>query len=206
MQNQTTDSDLQRAIDDITKRTGGVTRDNGNSQLDSMSSLENQIAPVVPTITITPPIMQDLSLGSEETGETRKPKVEINNTGIQTETPQPLGEIVSAEEVVNSENGAAGGDNGEANRGDTNEATSHTTQEKEEIEKVKRAALKDLAPLLDKMNVNPAQKFRIYRDMFETLGDNSVLEPAYRAVKEIKDEKERGEALLFLIDTIDDLK
>ena len=71
------------------------------------------------------------------------------------------------------------------------------------MQKIRESALRDLAPILDKMNVNPAQKFRIYRDMFEDLRDYTVLEPAYRAAKGIADERERGEALLYLIEAID---
>ena len=71
------------------------------------------------------------------------------------------------------------------------------------MRQVRESALRDLAPLLAHMSINPSQKFRIYRDMFEDLHDYAVLEPAYRAAKEIADEKERGEALLYLIEAID---
>ena len=69
---------------------------------------------------------------------------------------------------------------------------------------VKEAALRDLAPILDHMNVNPAQKFRIYRDMIETLHDNSVAMPALEAAKQIQDENARAEALLYLVTLIDE--
>ena len=71
------------------------------------------------------------------------------------------------------------------------------------IEQVKEAALRDLAPLLGNMHINPSQKFRIYRDIYETMNDYTVLEPAYTAAKEISDENERGEALLYLVESID---
>lgn len=71
------------------------------------------------------------------------------------------------------------------------------------MHQVREAALRDLAPLLAKMSINPSQKFRIYRDMFEDLHDYAVLAPAYRAAKEIADDNERGEALLYLVESID---
>ena len=71
------------------------------------------------------------------------------------------------------------------------------------MQQVKEAALRDLAPLLDKMPINASQKFRIYRDMFESLHNYEVLDPAYRAAAAIADETERGEALLYLVEAID---
>lgn len=68
---------------------------------------------------------------------------------------------------------------------------------------VKRAALRDLLPLLDKIHTNEIQKFNIYKDIFEELKDYTVLEPAYQAAREIPDETTRAEALLYLVEAID---
>ena len=68
---------------------------------------------------------------------------------------------------------------------------------------VKRAALRDLLPLLDKIRTNETQKFNIYKDIFEELKDYTVLEPAYQAAREIPNETERAEALLYLVEAID---
>lgn len=71
------------------------------------------------------------------------------------------------------------------------------------MKNIKDAALRDLMPILDKMNVNASQKFRIYRGAFEDLRDYTILEKAYKAASEIADEVERGEALLYLVEEID---
>lgn len=68
---------------------------------------------------------------------------------------------------------------------------------------VKKAALRDLVPLLDKINMNSSEKFNIYRDIFDDLKDYTVLDPAYHAAREIPDETERANALLYLIKSID---
>ncbi len=73
------------------------------------------------------------------------------------------------------------------------------------MREVKAAALRDLAPLVGKMDLPASQKFGIYRDMFENLHDHTVIEPAYQAAKNIQDETERGEALLYLIESIDNM-
>ncbi|MBR0467925.1 hypothetical protein IJJ53_03430 [Candidatus Saccharibacteria bacterium] len=70
-------------------------------------------------------------------------------------------------------------------------------------QQVKAAALRDLIPLLDRLNMTPSQKFNICRNIFEDLRDYTVLEQAYRAASEIIDTTERAEALLYLVESID---
>ena len=71
------------------------------------------------------------------------------------------------------------------------------------MSQVKKAALRDLVPLLDHLDMDASQKFHLYRNIFEDLSDYTVLEPAYRAASEISDEHERAEALLYLVESID---
>ena len=68
---------------------------------------------------------------------------------------------------------------------------------------IKTAALRDLVPLLDKINLDTTEKFHLYRDIFDNLKDYTVLEPAYRTAREIPDETERAKALLYLVESID---
>ena len=73
------------------------------------------------------------------------------------------------------------------------------------VHEVKEAALRDLAPLIDKMNIPASRKFDLYQDIFQNLRDYTVIEPAYKAAKNITDENARGEALLALINSIDSI-
>ena len=68
---------------------------------------------------------------------------------------------------------------------------------------IKKAALRDLVPLLGKVHMDPNQKFNTYRDIFEDLKDYTVLDPAYQAAREIPDDTARAEALLYLVKSID---
>lgn len=69
---------------------------------------------------------------------------------------------------------------------------------------IKQAALRDLVPLLDHLsNMEPIQKFKIYRDIFDDLKDYTVLEPAYKAAKQITDDSTRADALLYIVESID---
>ena len=71
------------------------------------------------------------------------------------------------------------------------------------MHQVKEAALRDLVPLLDRLDMTPSQKFGLYRNIFEDLKDYTVLERAYRAASDIPDDKERAESLLYLVESID---
>lgn len=71
------------------------------------------------------------------------------------------------------------------------------------VREIKESALRDLVPLLERLNIDPEQKFGLYRNIFEELKDYSVLNPAYAAAKNISGDTERAEALLYLIESID---
>lgn len=71
------------------------------------------------------------------------------------------------------------------------------------IKEVKEAALRKLAPILSKLDVPAEQKFDIYKTVIDNYHDSSVIESAYRAAADIADDRERGEALLYIIDSID---
>ena len=70
---------------------------------------------------------------------------------------------------------------------------------------VKEAALRDLAPILSKVDMDYSKKFKLYKDIREELHDNSVIAPAYETAKDIADDRERADALLYLIDSIDNM-
>lgn len=70
------------------------------------------------------------------------------------------------------------------------------------MHQIKEAALRDLIPLLSRLNMTPSQRFEICRSIFEDLRDYSVLEQAYHAAAEIPNETKRAEALLYLVETI----
>ena len=74
-----------------------------------------------------------------------------------------------------------------------------------DLDKVKAAALSDLRPIIEKIDVPVRKKFMIYKDIIEMNEDKACIEPAYNAAKAIEDEKERADALLFIVEVIDQL-
>ncbi|MBR3163869.1 hypothetical protein IKF15_00995 [Candidatus Saccharibacteria bacterium] len=73
------------------------------------------------------------------------------------------------------------------------------------LQKVKSEALSELRPILEKVDAPAEKKFMVYKDIIEVSDDKSCIEPAYNAAKGIKDDKERAEALLYVVESIDDM-
>ncbi len=83
---------------------------------------------------------------------------------------------------------------------------SEETPQNLDVHEVKKAALQDLLPVLNKAgNIDALQKFQIYHDIFEELKDYTNIESAYQAAREIPDETARAEALLYLVKIIDQM-
>ena len=178
------DNDLQKAIDDITNTTN--------------------IDPV-----FSDPVAAPSSIPEGDTGElgepvgpfpepkveapapepvtTAAPAVPIEMPDLAAPTPEPVPEPAPISEPAPAPEPAV----------ESTETTSQNTGD------IKKAALRDLMPLLDKVNMDANEKFNLYRDIFEELNDHSVLEPAYQAAREIADETTRANALLYLVQSID---
>ena len=74
-----------------------------------------------------------------------------------------------------------------------------------DLDRVKINALNEIRPILETVDILPEKKFTIYKDIIELTDDKACIEPAHNAARQIADEKERAEALLYIIEIIDDL-
>lgn len=198
-QNQTVDNDLQKAIDDITNTTN--------------------VDPV-----FSDPVAAPSSIPEGDTGELSEPVGPFPEAKVEMVTPQP--EPIAPIEPMHIPDlnapdfpapaapaiptpAEAPAPATMASPAEPSMATSMEPLSSEQpahqlnVHQVKEAALRDLIPLLDHLNMNPSQKFNIYRNIFESLHDHTVIEPAYKAASEITDDTERAEALLYLIESID---
>ncbi|PID32555.1 hypothetical protein CR956_01830 [Candidatus Saccharibacteria bacterium] len=79
-------------------------------------------------------------------------------------------------------------------------ATSATT---EPLEDIKQEALDELRPLIDKLNVDPQEKFDICLLLIRSTDDKALIAPAHEAARDITDEAHRAQALLDIIKEID---
>ena len=69
----------------------------------------------------------------------------------------------------------------------------------EEMSEMKRNMIKDLIPLMDKVSLDPEKQSGLYKEVIDATHDKDLVAGAYNAAKKISDDKERAEALLYLI-------
>ena len=192
-QTQTVDNDLQKAIDDITNTTN--------------------VDPVFSDPVAAPSSVPEGDTGElgEPVGPFPEPKVQMVTQGPEPIAPLDSINIPDLDVPAPAPNPAPGTMPEPALAPEVNltpEAPAPETPAPEintnlNMRQIKESALRDLVPLLDHLNLTPDQKFNIYRNIFEELRDYTVLEPAYLAAKEISDETNRAEALLYLVESID---
>jgi len=71
-----------------------------------------------------------------------------------------------------------------------------------ELTSIKQEALQQLSPLVDQLDQTPEEKFRTTMMMIQAADNQSLIKTAYDAAQQIKDEKERAQALLDVINEI----
>ncbi len=71
------------------------------------------------------------------------------------------------------------------------------------LDGVKQDAIRELRPLVDKLNVSPEEKFDTYLLLLRSTDDQTLVAPAHEAAKLIADETKRADALLNIIKEID---
>ena len=179
VENQNVDNDLQKAIDNITNTTN--------------------VDPV-----FSDPVAAPSSVPEGDTGELDAPVGPFPEPKVATVSaaPEPIAplESMNIPEITNFASTPGATAPAAAPAPAPEPAPVPQTLSTGEV---KKAALRDLVPLLDKVNVSGVQKFNLYRDIFNELKDYTVLESAYNAAREIPDETERAEALLYLVESID---
>jgi hypothetical protein len=71
-----------------------------------------------------------------------------------------------------------------------------------ELDGVKKSALEQLRPLIEKLDLEPADKFDKYLMMLRASDDPALIKPAFDAAQGIVGEKEKAQALLDIINEI----
>jgi len=71
------------------------------------------------------------------------------------------------------------------------------------LENIKKDALKELRPLVEKLNLSAEEKFDIYLLLLRSTDDTTLIAPAHATAQQIEDESARAQALLDIIKEID---
>lgn len=72
-----------------------------------------------------------------------------------------------------------------------------------DLDGIKLDALKELRPLMDKVELPAEEKFDTYLMLIRSTDDSTLIGPAHTAAQGIADEKRKAEALLEIIKEID---
>jgi len=72
-----------------------------------------------------------------------------------------------------------------------------------DLESIKKDALLELRPLVDKLDLAADEKFDIYLLLLRSTDDKTLIAPAHKAAANIPDESRRAQALLDIIKEID---
>ncbi|MDB5187087.1 MAG: hypothetical protein JWM07_559 [Candidatus Saccharibacteria bacterium] len=72
-----------------------------------------------------------------------------------------------------------------------------------DLDAIKKDALSELRPLVDKLDVTPEEKFDTYLLLLRSTDDQSLISPAFASARVITDEARRAQALLDIIKEID---
>ncbi len=72
-----------------------------------------------------------------------------------------------------------------------------------DLDSIKKDALSELRPLVDKLDLAPEDKFDTYLLLIRSTDDRALIGPAHLAAQNIPDETKRAQALLEIIKEID---
>lgn len=73
----------------------------------------------------------------------------------------------------------------------------------EELEAIKKEALEELKPLVDKLELPPEEKFDILLLIIRSCDDEELVEKAHTTAQQIGDETRKAQALLDIIKEVD---
>jgi hypothetical protein len=68
---------------------------------------------------------------------------------------------------------------------------------------LKTSVLTDLRPVIEKVDISADEKYHLLSTLFNANHDQSLIEPAYVAARQIGDDTKRAEALLEIVHDID---
>ncbi len=83
-----------------------------------------------------------------------------------------------------------------------NSSSLNQTTKQDDLLDIKQDALQELAPLVDKLEQTPEEKFHLTMMMIQATDNKDLLSEAYKTAQTITDEKARAQALLDVINEI----
>lgn len=213
------ENDLQKAIDDITK--------NSDAQKQADADLVAEIAAKFAEKAKAVPVAESGGEGAEGAGAlgaegagalgAEMPGAEmpqIPEVGMPEGMPMPPN--MGASMGVGANGGAGATDGGVAGAGVSNGGMINNNggnmggetgaKMDADVRLMKETAMRDLMPLMDKLELSAEQKFNLCLDMLAVLKDKSMLARAHEATRGIMDEGARARALVRFVDVLNEMK
>ena len=222
-QNRARDNELQRAIDEITRKAAPAP---GAGMPAAEPKPANGAVPPMPPVPPVPPVAEPKPpvppmppMGGVKPAEPVKP-VESAKPEVKADNSLPPAKPVSAPVPPSVSSIVAGAQpskkpveqvkpverrDDQRDRDNRPEMKRPLGQSNADVQSIKEAALKELFPIMNRIELKPEKRFELYCEMMEVMKDKAILKPAHEAAKEIKDEKARADALIYLIETIEKL-
>lgn len=202
---QANENELQKAIDDITS---GAVAAQPSATNDVAAELEAKIqnqmgtppAPEAPAGMAMPPVPDSSVEAMNPEAVAEAPAIVGSGAPVAAEEPASEAEDVPVTVGVGAPTAETPAAEEPAEPAPVAPAVEESPAASGNLSEVKQAMLRDLFPLMDKVELAPEQKYDVYKEMIESTGDKEMIPAAYEAVKGIADETAKAEALLYLVD------
>ena len=220
-QNRARDNELQRAIDEITRKAAPAPGAGmPAAEPKPANGAVPPVPPVPPVAEPKPPVPPMPPMGGVKPAEPvkpvepAKPEAKVGNSlppvkPVNAPVPPSVSSIVAgaqpSKKPVETVKPLAERRDDQRDRDNRPEMKRPLGQSKADVQSIKEAALKELFPIMNRIELKPEKRFELYCEMMEVMKDKAILKPAHEAAKEIKDEKARADALVCLIETIEKL-
>lgn len=160
--------------------------------------LAKVLAGVTNEFKIEEPLAKDDPI-DKKNGEDKQPNPSTNDNPAQattSESPDNADKneppVINSKPIIPVDFQASNTVPAAANSNDTNN-----------LEGIKKEALVELRPILDRLELSPEEKFDICLLLLRSTDDKTLIAPAHDAAKKITDEAKRAQALLDVIKEID---
>jgi hypothetical protein len=155
----------------------------------------------------TKPISDDQELAKVLAGVTQTPSTTFGVGGVTTDKPVATSSAIPnliMTDPINPETPVVMPDNSVSNNNQPEyNAITPEASNSSDLEEIKKQALIELRPLVDKLDLEPEEKFDIYLLLLRSTDDKTLIDPAHKTATEIADESKRAQALLDIIKEID---
>lgn len=172
----------------------------GDNKQDDQAPADGQVATTSsgqPEPTIGQPFNMDTPPTTDTTATPVSEPTSAPTTDIAEPTDQPTGELPV---VQNQDAPDPASSQALATPSDDDAATD--TGSSTDLTGIKQQALQQLTPLVDHLDQTPEERFRTTMMMIQAADNKDLVKTAYDAAQQIKDEKERAQALLDVINEI----